>query len=884
MNNPPDRSEVGVFTTDTNLVVSNWDIWMASASGIAESEARNRSLLELFPDIESRGLLPRLNNVLAAGTVDVLAPAFHNYLIKCPTDDGAGVFDVMQQHVTLSPLREHGRIVGMVVTVQDVTARCVRERQLADQLRRDEEAIRQRATRQADANDHETRLVDALGDSRWQVRRAAAETLVAQPTRDAIARLIDIVRDRHTDLATLNASLSALTLAKRDSLPLMLDLLAHPDANVRMYTALALGNMQDARAVPGLLRCLDDADLNVRYHVIEALGRIASADAVEPLLRIVRQRDAYLAFAALDALAAIGETSAMPEVIDLIEHPELSAAAINTLAEVGNEQAAPPLAAALTRAQVPTAICYALSRIHDRLQREFGGGDLVADMVRAQMDPSAASRLISLIPQATDNELPGVARVLGWLRMPNMAGVLCELLRHAPSRRNAQDALIALGKPSVECLLPLLHDPAAETRQAAAAVLGQIGAEESVEPLTRMLNTDEPEVLVTVAGALGSIGSPSAFEALLPAFGHSNAAVRHAAVSAVNSIAHPATAARMVELLQHESSLVRECAVRVAGYFGFAECLDRVIQLSYDESAHVRRAVVEHLPYFDNQRAVNALGRALRDRDVSVRAAAARALAHVGSELSEPLLAQALHDPDGRVRYHAIQTIGTHKLRSYAPSLRTLLSDDAAMPVRIAAATALGELQDVSSADALKRAALHPEPDLACPAIIALCRMPRVDASDVLQEALSSNDTRRQLAAIEASGHQPAYLRHIQQLVRTAHDERVLSAALNTLVASGEPEAIREVIRLCAREDRRALCMSALAHAADPDVPVLAQALHDADARVRAAVVHALARMRRKTATRELGTALHDRDPGVRFAAAQALDRLDILDHDVAAY
>jgi HEAT repeat protein len=635
--------------------------------------------------------------------------------------------------------------------------------------------------------------------------------------------------------------------------------------------------MQDARALPHLLNRLYDADLNVRYHVIEALGRIGSADAVEPLLRIVRERDPYLAFAALDALAIIAEPSAMPEVIALIDDPALGTAAIDTLAAVGNEQAAAPLAAALTTAPAPTVICNALARIHDRLQRELGEGELVADLVRAQLDPAAASRLISHIPQATDQELPGVARVLGWVRAPGVENVLCELLRHAPSRKNAQEALIAIGKPAVPHLLRLLQDEAADVRQAVAGVLGQIGAHESVADLSALLPSEEPEVIVTVVAALGSIGSPAAFDALLPLLGHSNAAVRHAAVSAINSIAHPSTAARIVDLLSDRSSLVRECAVRIAGYFGYADCLDRVLALLGDESAHVRRAVAEHLPYYDDGRVIGALDRVLQDPDVSVRAAAARSLAHVDAERGMPLLTQALRDSDGRVRYHAVQTIGTHKLRSFAPALRELLAGDASMPVRIACAIALGELQDKDAAEALKQAALHPEPDLACPALIALSRIPRVELGTVLDDALSSGDPRRQLAAVQAMAGRDQHLEQLKRLAESANHSRVVSAALNALVSSGAGDAIEAVVALSARDDLRAQCTAALAQAAEADVPLLAEALQHSDPRVRAAVVHALARMRRKRATRELSAALDDRDPTVRFAAAQALGRLDML-------
>ena len=876
MTEAQDRREVGVFTTDASLVIGSWDIWMARASGIPEEHARGKSLLQLFPDIESRGLSHRLRAVIERGTVDILAPAFHQYLVRCPTSEGAPYFAVMQQHVTVSPLREQGRSNGLIITVEDVTARCVRERRLAEQLKSDDEAIRLRATRELSQSS--TPPIDALGDSSWQVRRAAVSSIAETTSTDAIAQLVDLIRDKHTDLATLNASLSALTLAKRDSLPVMVGLLDSDDANIRMYTALALGNMRDARALPSLLPLLDDPDANVRYHVVEALGRIAAVQAVEPLLQVVRQRDPYVSFAALDALAAIGEPSAMPEVISLLDDPLLAPAAIDALAAVGNEHAAGPLVDALSDGAPPPAVCNALASIHERLHREFGEGDLIADVVRKRVDAGAASTLIASIPSATDSELPGVARVLGWLPFDGVESVLCGLLKHAPSRRNAQESLVVLGKRAVPALLRELQDATLEVRQAAAGVLGRIGGADSVGHLARLLDENEPpELLVTATAALGSLGSPDAFEALLPMLGHRDAAVRHASVAAINSIAHPDTADRIRPLLSNRDSVVRESAVKIVGYFGFADCFDDVVALLGDENSHVRRAVVDHIPYFEDARNRQALQRGLRDADSGVRSAACRALANLSPEAADHLLDAPLEDPDPRVRYQAVQAVAAQRVRRLLPALRGLLANDSAMPVRIAAAIALGQLQDAEAVDLLKAAAAHPEADLACPAIAALGRMPRTDVQPVIHAALSGGEPRRQLAALDAIAGRSEFLPHVQQLAAEAMQTRVVEAALTALVASGDRAALEAVLELCARDDRQTECINALSKANAEDVGVIAGGLRHPDYRVRLAVVQALARMRSAAAPRELSVALQDQDTTVRFAAAQALGRFDLL-------
>ena len=48
----PAAGSAGVFTTDGALVVQSWDEWLAAATGVAEEQARGRSLGELFPELD----------------------------------------------------------------------------------------------------------------------------------------------------------------------------------------------------------------------------------------------------------------------------------------------------------------------------------------------------------------------------------------------------------------------------------------------------------------------------------------------------------------------------------------------------------------------------------------------------------------------------------------------------------------------------------------------------------------------------------------------------------------------------------------------------------------------------------------------------------------
>jgi hypothetical protein len=119
---------IGIFSTDANLVIRSWDSWLAQFTGIAAIHAHGQSLTALFPELETRNLLARFNRVLTEGVVEVLAPAFHQYLFACPPTVPATQFEKMQQRVTIAPLLDSDSVVGVIVTIEDVTARLARER------------------------------------------------------------------------------------------------------------------------------------------------------------------------------------------------------------------------------------------------------------------------------------------------------------------------------------------------------------------------------------------------------------------------------------------------------------------------------------------------------------------------------------------------------------------------------------------------------------------------------------------------------------------------------------------------------------------------------------------------------------------------------------
>jgi len=113
----------GVFTTDTQLQVISWNLWLADATGITPADAIGQPLLELVPSLVERGLDQAYREALA-GQVKVLSHSLHRYIL--PSASG----EQMPQRGQISPLSGNGCIVGTLTIVEDVSERVATEREL----------------------------------------------------------------------------------------------------------------------------------------------------------------------------------------------------------------------------------------------------------------------------------------------------------------------------------------------------------------------------------------------------------------------------------------------------------------------------------------------------------------------------------------------------------------------------------------------------------------------------------------------------------------------------------------------------------------------------------------------------------------------------------
>jgi HEAT repeat protein len=857
-----DRLPLGVFTTDDRLVIRTWDDWMARTTGVDAAQALHRPVAQVVPEI-SPSALAVMENVLARGTVEVMATALYRYLFPCAPLTPSTALDRMRQLVTIGPLRDDTAIVGVVVTIEDVTARVEEERRVADGLSRHVESV-----------------AGLLGEHDLRVRQMAVSTLAHDGTA-VVDALVQTLREQHRDLSVLSSALDLLSVSDIDIVAPMLRFLDDEDSNLRIHAALILGQRRDRRAVAPLIVRLADEDVNVRFHAIEALGRLHAVDASEALTAIALERDFFLAFPAIQALTQIGNTAVAPRLVPLLADDLLRAPVIEALGALGDEDVAVPLVELLNTSSPPTeVITDALAGLFSRYESRYGAGDHIADLVRRHISATGTQNILDAVQRVSADRLPGLARVLGWLEGDAVQRALTRLLGQDRVRAHVIEALVRTGAGVVVPLIEQLAAEDLETRQAAVVALGRIGDRRATARLVAAL--DDRELTLVAASALARIGDASAFTGLVTRLGDPDAAIRQAVIAALNSIGHPDMPSRIAPLLADADPLVRESALKIAGYFGYPDCLDRVLACCRDENETVRRTAVEQLPFFEEPSVYDVLVQALEHDAPPVRAAAAAALARLEHPSRTDTLLRALGDDDAWVRFVTLRSLGTIGSPEAGPAVLARAEQDPAPHVRLAAIEVIGRINPASALAVLEPLTASTNPDIARAAVAALGNVDRDEALALLEQHSRAPDVSTRLAVLDAlARRREARVPQMLQWAAAAdRSPEVVSAALDGLagIARRDDEqgraAARALIALTAEPSRREAAIAVLGGLPPRCIADIAAGLRHPSIDVRCATVEALGRMKRADASRALESALDDGVSRVRLTAVAELKHL----------
>ncbi len=213
-------------------------------------------------------------------------------------------------------------------------------------------------------------LIAALRDRDSEVREAAVRAL-GKIGRPAVPPLLEALRSRQAQRSRPMIIAALKEIADRSAVPALLEALANTDWHVRQAAAEALGEIGDTRAIEPLVRTMGDRHDGPRWAAVDALAKLG-APAVPALIEALGVTEWRLRWAAVTALGKIGEPAVLPLLQLLASGgQEVRWAAEAALAQTG-EIAVPALTRALRSAQpgLRTAAAETLAQIDSPLAQE----------------------------------------------------------------------------------------------------------------------------------------------------------------------------------------------------------------------------------------------------------------------------------------------------------------------------------------------------------------------------------------------------------------------------------------------------------------------------------------------------------------------------------
>jgi HEAT repeat protein len=325
------------------------------------------------------------------------------------------------------------------------------------------------------------------------------------------------------------------------------------DEDVRWSAASALGNIGDPGAVDPLIEVFKNKgeDKDVRISVAYALRDIGGPGAVAPLIEALKDEDEDVRWSAAFALGYLGDPGAVASLIEVFknkdEDKDVRISAVYTLRDIGDPGAVDPLIKAL--------------KDEDKYVRR--------DAASALGDIGDPRAVVPLIEALKDEDVRGsAASALGDLGDPGAVAPLIEVFKNKDEdkdvRISAVSVLGIIGDPrAVDPLIEALENKGEnkDVRWSAASALGDIGDPRAVDPLIEALEDKEEGVRRSAAGALGNIGDPGAVDPLIKAL--KDKGVKSSAASALGNIGDPGAVDPLIEVLEDKD--VRWDAVRALG-------------------------------------------------------------------------------------------------------------------------------------------------------------------------------------------------------------------------------------------------------------------------------------------------------------------------------
>lgn len=385
-------------------------------------------------------------------------------------------------------------------------------------------------------------------------------------------------------------------------------------------------------------------------------------------------------------------------------HPAVRQTAALVLADLGEQNAAAPIARMLSAGDMSSA-------------------DMLIEALARLKNPAGAYAVVPYLDSDMDQIRLGAVNALGEMKAVQAGPqVLARALQNS-NRDRARTYCMALGRlkpPGAEgYLLGVLRaGPADPATAAAILALGNVRSAAAVPELVRILAGSYAKGRENAVPALIEIASPEAARLSFAHLEHESSEVRYAAVDVISSVPWPGSAAEALRILEQKSQRGTGPASMILGR-------------------------LKHRPAREKIEA------ALVDSGMADRENIARALGWLGMPESGPVLVRVLAESGGEGRYGAAWSLGVlQSPEGFEPLRKATASSD--RKLQQIAIEALGSYKSPQSLATL--GPLLEDPVLSIYAVDSISLVPGSEARDLLQKHVRKQRGGARKAAIAALG------------------------------------------------------------------------------------------------------------------------------------
>ncbi|MDN5279073.1 MAG: hypothetical protein PWR01_3038 [Clostridiales bacterium] len=483
-------------------------------------------------------------------------------------------------------------------------------------------------------------LLEALRSGDKKTRYVIAAALGESGDQRVIKVLIESLAD--PDWTIRKSATIALAEIGENAVGMMLEYLRGPNEDIRDGCLRALVNTGDK----GLQRLFDEIvkmDDNQRYLIRKSIVKIGSR-VVESLMRLFKFKNPEILSFSASALGEIGNPRAVPVLITGLSHEDWNvrrtcAYALTEIGERGVEKIAEALKSAnddvrywvtrILESIGEPGVPYLVKALKDpnREIRFFA-----AKALAGSFDPNVVRHLIDSL----SDEVWSVRKVAAEsiTRQENLE--IEDLLRSISSdnedvRHWVGQILSEIGPRYLPRIIELMRKGDAELRLYAVQAAGLIETPELTEPLIGALRDDSEWVRTYAAISLGQTGDSRAIIPLIRSFSDRNADVHRNIVLSFANLGEEVYK-ELIKCIEGDDLELKKNAAIAFAEMGDERGVDHIVMLMEDPEESVRAAAAEALGFFPCIKAKTILTEALEDKSLKVRLSVIRSLGKMNSE------------------------------------------------------------------------------------------------------------------------------------------------------------------------------------------------------------------------------------------------------------